>query len=131
MQSKHAHNNNRLEQEKGEIERESPHRALAKEEALASGNLSEDDPVKMRAKKLKSDDGNAERRNATGGAEGVKYAATAQRERGHSKSREDDGREVEGRPTIRREEKKAHCHNCLVGRSQIPMMISIDRKCSR
>ena len=112
----------------------SPHRAVAKEEALASGNLSEDDPVKMRAKKLKSDDGNAERRNATGGAEGVKYAATATRGRGHSKSREDDGREVEeeeGRPTIRREEKKAHCHNCLVGRSQIPMMISIDRKCSR
>ena len=54
---------------------------MGKEEALASGNLSEDDPVKMRAKKLKSDDGNAERRNATGGAEGVKYAATAQRER--------------------------------------------------
>ena len=106
---------------------------MAKEEALASGNLSEDDPVKMRAKKLKSDDGNGERRNATGGAEGVKYAATAarERERGHSKSREDDGSEEEGRPTIRREEKKAHCHNCLVGRSQIPMMISIDRKCSR
>ena len=62
-------------------ERESPHRAVAKEEALASGNLSEDDPVKMRAKKLKSDDGNAERRNATGGAEGVKYAATTARER--------------------------------------------------
>ena len=64
---------------------------MGKEEALASGNLSEDDPVKMRAKKLKSDHGNAERRNATGGAEGVKYAATATRGRGHSKSREDDG----------------------------------------
>ena len=70
-----------------ERERGSPHRAVAKEEALASGNLSEDDPVKMRAKKLKSDDGNGERRNATGGAEGVKYAATTARERALEKSR--------------------------------------------
>ena len=67
---------------------------MAKEEALASGNLSEDDPVKMRAKKLKSDDGNGERRNATGGAEGVKYAATTAREREGTRKVE---RTMEGR----------------------------------
>ena len=71
---------------KREREREPPYRAVAKEEALASGNLSEDDPVKMRAKKLKSDDGNGERRNAEG-REGVKYAATAAREKALEKSR--------------------------------------------
>ena len=47
-ESKHEHNNsNRVARP--------PY--LRKREALASGNLSEDDPVKMRAKKLKSDDG--------------------------------------------------------------------------
>ena len=47
---------------------------------MASGNLSEDDPVKMRAKKLKSDDGDDEgEEDVEGDGErnaGVKYAAS-------------------------------------------------------
>ena len=109
MQSKHTHNN-RLEEDENVREREGgrepPSCCGQRRRGVGIRQFErEDDPVKMRAKKLKSDDGNAERRNAEGG-EGVKYAARAlEKSRGR-------GREVEeGRPAFRREKKKAHRHN--------------------